>query len=89
VKITIEFTGTTEATVTIDGREFNIGMVTLGYEMDETDDSTIGGLVASELFDVVPRLMQGWAAAVQEDLEAGTWDSLSDEAADACADAIR
>jgi len=84
VKITIEWTdGSTEgASLTIDGKVFTIQQVMGGHEIDlgEQYEDTIGGIVADELFNVIPDLIQQHARANEERGEIVTaWETLTED----------
>lgn len=91
MKITIEFTSSTHATLTIDGREMAVemkpGVTSLtGIKLPETEE-TIGGIVASELYSKIGDIMQAWATA-SDFGEFDTWDKLTEEAAEAVGDRV-
>lgn len=87
MKIEIEFEGTLEAKLTIDGKEMSVksrpGCTQLeGIKSPETEQ-TLGGMVASEIFGKIRDIQQAWAEVMEVEPEAGTWDMITDAAADA------
>lgn len=86
MKIVIEFDNSYSAKLTIDGKQLTVeskpGLTTLvGCSGDECD-ATLGGIVASELYSLVAKIQQAWAAADEVQPNAGTWDRLQDVAID-------
>ena len=74
MKITVEFSGTMEASCEIDGKAFVVEMARmqgfLGYRVkgltDDELENTLGGMLASEMVGPVSELMQATAAAMEE-----------------------
>lgn len=92
MKIEIEFTNSYHATLTIDGRTMTVesepGMTQLKGIGEPETENTLGGIVASELYNKIADFQQAWAAAEEEQPECGTWDELTAEAAEAATDKI-
>lgn len=71
------------AVMEIDGRELRIIHGPICNELHgligEEYNSTIGGMVASSLFDVIEKLLE---VLVESEMEYSTWDALSEDDAD-------
>ena len=95
MKIEIEWHISHEARLVIDGRELKVvmrpGVTSLGTGHDT--DSTIGGIIASELREKIGDFMQGEAIAYEETaVEPGpsfTWTRLSEALANRVYDRMR
>jgi hypothetical protein len=90
MKIEIEFNNSYSASLKIDGREMRVesspGCTSLeGIQGPETEN-TLGGIAACQLYGLIGNLQQAWAEVGEIDVDAETWDTLSDEAAEAAED---
>lgn len=89
MKITIETDCSYEAKVTIDGRRLVFGYKDGGWtyksglKKDEME-TTIGGMIAYKLFDVLPDILQGWMPEYDNPATNSCWelwDRLDEECA--------
>lgn len=90
MKIEFSFNSSYKGKLTIDGVDLEIvmrpGITELISPAGIRLDETLGGIIASELYDAFADCMQAWASAIEIDGESETWTQLSDAAAEAAAD---
>lgn len=87
MKIQIEFNSTLEAKLTIDGKKMKVvsrpGSVRLEGIKGPMLEDTLGGVIASHLFDTVSNIQQAWASAEEECPDLKTWEVITEEAIEA------
>jgi hypothetical protein len=90
MKIEIEFDSSHEAAVTIDGRKMRYSVKAVdgwawreGVTPEELE-TTIGGILAGKVSQILPEILQGWMPSDESpDGDAWeTWEKLSDEMSD-------
>lgn len=94
MKIEIEWNCSYEATMRIDGRELKVkmrpGVTSLEGVKGKDTDSTLGGIVASELYSKIADFMQAEAILFEETawdpVPAVTWRRMPEAVADAVYD---
>jgi hypothetical protein len=90
MKITIETESSYEAKVTIDDREMVFGLKNGGWSYrsglkGKEEETTIGGMVAMKLMDILPDLLQGWMPECDNPKTGERWklwEKLDEESAD-------
>lgn len=97
MKIEIEFNSSTEASITIDGRNMTYGYVPAEGSWQFIDgitgpecDNTIGGIVAVKLTDPLVSILQAWLPDEEspDNDPWETWETLSESAAEEVSDSI-
>ncbi len=87
MKITIEFDDSYSAKLTIDGREMQVETTAastklLGLPASKLE-TTLGGIVATQIFGRVRDIQQAWATACEETAQADcTWVALDEQTCD-------
>ncbi len=85
--IRFRFSCSYKGELTIDGKEMELGISQGCFRLNgltnKERDSTLGGMVADNLYGRFYDVIKAWVAADDEHPNCVTWDTLADDAADA------